>query len=258
MTFYARVERSTRRWWFYLMVVLIQLLPPFPLREITSSRDFNRLVVDILSHALVLSWESFYLVFKLLPLAILLLVRFFPRSGIIFSLFAAFHYFLLAFFQNAAFLPNRGFAVLTSNLVMITLVAFSFLGEVFTRKNIFSFGRMDWRKALITGMAIFAFLYPLDPVSFRPSFRPEYVLGNIAGLTFCMMTPFYLMVLLSIYPGVNLVTLRITGLVGAIIGGYNVSLNFVFDLPRLWWNGVLHLPLLLLSSYAFGLSLKRD
>jgi hypothetical protein len=72
-----------------------------------------------------------------------------------------------------------------------------------------------------------------------------------------MMTPLYLTVLLFTYPGVNLVTLRITGLMGMIIGLYNLPLNFFFDPSKLWWNGILHIPLLLISLYAFVLSFRR-
>ncbi|MGC8777504.1 MAG: hypothetical protein ACP5Q4_02365 [Candidatus Caldatribacteriaceae bacterium] len=258
MTCYPWFERVTRKWWFYLIILLVQFLPPYPVKGITSSQDVNRLVEEILSRALVLSWRSLYPVFKIVPLLFLALLVFFPKSRPIFYLFVAFHYLIFAFFQNTAFLENRGFTMLTSNVVMITLVALSFFGEVFARKSASSFGRMDWKKVLVVGVAMFAFFYPVDPVSLQPRFRFEDLLTNAAGLTFCMMTPFYLMILLLTYPKVNLVTLRVTGLVGAIIGGYNVFLNFCFDFPHLWWNGVLHLPLLVISGYALRLSLKRD
>ncbi|MCX7667483.1 MAG: hypothetical protein N2Z84_00925 [Atribacterota bacterium] len=258
MVLHTRLEESTRRWWFYCIILLVQFLPPYPIRGITSSRDFNFLVEEVLSHALVLSWRNFYPVFKVVPLVLSILLVFFPASQPFFRLFVAFHYFILAFLQNAALLPDRGFAMLTSNVVMVTLVALSFLEEFCVRKTAFSFGRFNWKKVLLVGVVLFAFWYPVDPVSFQPRFHIVDVFANISGLTFCMMTPFYLMILLLAYPRVNRVTLRVTGLVGTIIGGYNFFLNFIVDFQRLWWNGVLHLPLLLLSSYAFGLSLKRD
>lgn len=116
---------------------------------------------------------------------------------------------------------------------------------------------MDWKKGLCIGMAALAFLYPVDPVSLRPNFRLVSLSTNAAGVTFCMMTPMYLTVLLLTYPEVNLVILRVTGLVGTIIGLYNLPLNFFFDFPRFWWNGILHIPLLLISLYAFVLSFRR-
>jgi hypothetical protein len=259
MDFYDRLERMTRRWWFYFIILCMQFLPPYTTRGIIglNSREINFLVRDILAHALVLSWVRLYPLFKVLPLVLLVLLVRVPESRPFFSLFAAFHYLVLAFFQNTAFLEDRGLAMLTNNVVMVTLVAFSFLMEVFTRKNTFTFRRMDWKGGLLTGMAALAFLYPLDPVSFRPNFRIASLLTNAAGLTFCMMTPLYLTVLLFTYPGVNLVTLRITGLVGMIIGLYNLPLNFFFDPSKLWWNGILHIPLLFISLYAFVLSFRH-
>uniref|UniRef100_A0A7V3YG66 Uncharacterized protein n=1 Tax=Candidatus Caldatribacterium californiense TaxID=1454726 RepID=A0A7V3YG66_9BACT len=259
MNLYDRLERMTRRWWFYLAILCIQFLPPYTTRGTTSfnSQEMNRLVGDILSHAFVLSWVNLSPLFKVLPLAFLVLLVYVPRSRPFFSLFAALHYLVLAFFQNMAFLEDRGLAILTNNVVMITLVALSFLVEVFVRKNMFAFRRVNWKKGFLIGMAAFAFLYPVDPVSFRPDFHMKHLFTNAAGLTFCMMTPLYLTVLLFTYPEVNLVTLRVTGLVGTIIGLYNLSFNFFFDLPKFWWNGILHIPLLLISLYAFVLSFQH-
>ena len=258
MTLYERFERVTRKWWFYFLIFVIQFLPPYPVSSVTSSQDFNRLVIEILSHALVFSWVSLYPLFKVAPLVFLFLLFFFPKIGVLFHLFVAFQYLLFAFLQNVAFLENRGFAMLTSNVAMMTLVALAFLGEAFARKNTFSFGRMNWKKWFIVGIAMFALWYPIDMVTFRPNFQVVSFFTNVAGLTFCMMTPFYLMILLLGYPGVNLVVLRITGLIGAILGGYNFFLNFIFDFSKFWWNGVLHLPLLFLSVYALILSLGHD
>jgi hypothetical protein len=70
------------------------------------------------------------------------------------------------------------------------------------------------------------------------------------------MTPVYLGILTLYYPKVNVVTLRLTGLLGIIIGFWNMMVNFLI-MPDLWWNGVLHLPLLFISIYAFVLSLRN-
>jgi len=63
------------------------------------------------------------------------------------------------------------------------------------------------------------------------------------------MTPVYLGILTLYYPKVNVVTLRLTGLLGIIIGFWNMIVNFLI-MPDLWWNGVLHLPC---YSYPFTL-----
>ena len=76
-----------------------------------------------------------------------------------------------------------------------------------------------------------------------PDFNPIHLLANVAGLAFCLMTPVYLAILILYYPKVNIATLRVTSLVGAIIGFYNMLTNFIMFPTLLWWNGVLHVPL---------------
>jgi hypothetical protein len=77
---------------------------------------------------------------------------------------------------------------------------------------------------------------------------------NAAGLAFCMMAPVYLAILTLYYPKVNIAILRVTSLLGIIIGFWNMLVNFVINLDFLWWNGVLHLPLVFISICAFILS----
>ena len=71
------------------------------------------------------------------------------------------------------------------------------------------------------------------------------------------MTPVYLGILTLYYPRVNMVTLRITSLLGVIIGFWNVLVSFLLNFDILWWFGVLHLPLVFISIYALILSFKK-
>lgn len=90
-----------------------------------------------------------------------------------------------------------------------------------------------------------------------PDFNPLYFFTNMAGLAFCLMTPVYLGILTLYHPRVNLATLRVTGLVGSIIGFYNILTNFIMFPELLWWNGVLHIPLITISIYGLVLSFKK-
>jgi len=51
--------------------------------------------------------------------------------------------------------------------------------------------------------------------------------------------------------------LRVTSLVGFIIGLYNMYANFGINPAGRWWNGILHIPLLVISLYGLILSLKH-
>lgn len=76
------------------------------------------------------------------------------------------------------------------------------------------------------------------------------------GLAFCLMTPVYVGLLTLYWPRVNIATMRVTSLVGLIIGLYNMYANFGINPGRTWWNGILHIPLLIISVYGLILSLK--
>jgi len=92
----------------------------------------------------------------------------------------------------------------------------------------------------------------------KPDFNPLGLFTNVAGVTLCMMTPVYVGLLSLYWPKVNISTLRVTSLVGLIIALYNVLLNFCVDASLLWWNGVLHIPLLSISLYGLVLSFKKQ
>lgn len=88
-------------------------------------------------------------------------------------------------------------------------------------------------------------------------FNLAYLFINPAGLAFCTMTLVYLSILTLYRPKVNMATLRVTSLLGIIIGFWNMVVNFLMKPDVLWWNGVLHLPLMIVSIYAFILSFRN-
>ena len=140
---------------------------------------------------------------------------------------------------------------------MFLLVALFWIWEAAIQKNDFSsptkLSKMYW----IIPLAFIAFWYPINLETMGPDFNILYILTNEAGLTFCMMTPVYISLLILYYPRINIVTLRITSLVGVIIGFYNILTNFIMFPGLLWWNGILHLPLISISVYGLIISLKK-
>lgn len=70
---------------------------------------------------------------------------------------------------------------------------------------------------------------------------------------FCLTTPLFLTILTLNLPKVNIVTYRITAIIGVIIGLYNM-MNF-FN-PHTVWLGVVHVPLLTISLYSAILSYR--
>jgi len=68
-----------------------------------------------------------------------------------------------------------------------------------------------------------------------------------------MMTPVILAVLTLYHPTVNLAVLRVSSFVGMMVGAVNMFVWFVV-IPSAWWMGVLHIPLVVISVYAFVLA----
>lgn len=252
------MERITRSFWFFLIVFFLQFLPPY------ASQGYNpvetgAVVQMILRQAVVYSWESWYPLFKIIPIALIVVLLInAKKSSRIFSVYAGITYLLFAFLQSIAFTKEYGWGVVTSNLLMFLGVALFWFWEAAAGKNDFSPpGDCKFRRWWAIPLALFAFWGPIDLKSMAPDFNPLYFLTSGTGLAFCMMTPVYLAVLLFFYPRINMPLLRVTALAGLIIGVYNALINF-FLLPEvLWWNGIIHLPLLIISIYALGLAYRK-
>jgi hypothetical protein len=246
------LETAAWKWWFYLIFVLIQFVPSY------ASKGFDPLKMGevigvILQNAIISSFEMWYPLFKLIPIILVALI-FLRIKGVArwFNIYVGISYVLFAFLQHVANTEEYGFSIVMSNLIMLLVVAASWFWDVFAQKNdLMPVEKPAWKYWVIP-LAFLAFWYPLNPDTFMPDFNPLYLFTNAAGLTFCMMTPVYLTILLLHYPHINIVTLRVTGLAGIIIATYNILLNFIMYPDSLWWNGILHLPLLMISGTALG------
>jgi hypothetical protein len=253
----TRLERWTRKWWFFLLIVLVQFIPPYAAKGYDPAQT-GLVVSEILRNGLVETWAPVYPLFKIVPMilaALILLLR--DRVRSLFSAYAALTYVLFAFLQSIAVTESLGLGIILNNIIMFLLVAAFWLWEAIAQETSFAPQARPWWKYWVVPVAFLAFWYPLNPETGLPDFNPILLFNNVAGLAFCMMTPVYLAVLTLCHPKVNLATLRVTSLIGIIIGLYNMLVNFGFDPSMLWWNGVLHIPLLSISIYAFALSFRR-
>ncbi len=256
---YARWEKVTRKWWFFLIVIFMQvLIPPYSSKGV-AWENIGELTEYILENSLMFSYARLFPLFQLIPLALIISILLFKnRVNRIFSIYAAISYLLFALGQNISLTERYGFAVLTLNVVMFVFVSIFWFWEAATGMNDFSAQPRPLWKYWVVPWAFLAFWYPLDPATYCPDFNPLYILTSGSGLSFCMMTPLYLAILTIFHPRVNLLTMRIISLIGLLIGFYNMLVNFVFEPELLWWNGVLHIPLVVLSVYGLALSYKKN
>jgi len=254
----GKLDRITRKWWFFGLFALIQFIPPYASKGYKFPEEWGNVIKHALSNPIVYSYSGLYPIFKIIPI-ILLIGIFVFRNKVtrLFSIYVSISYVLFAFGQSIGVTEKYGVAICPINVIMFLAVAAFWIWEAVVVQNEFTPQKQPIWKYWVVPLALLAFWYPLNRQTGMPDFNPVYLFTNGAGLAFCTMTPLYVGVLTLYYPKVNIAALRVTSLVGLIIGLYNMNLNFIMRPSTLWWNGVLHIPLLVISIYGLILSLKR-
>ncbi len=260
LKFQNRFDLITRKWWFVVVFILINILiPPIVTKGYDPSK-MGEIIPYIILHSLLTS-ESLsllYPIFKILPTILISALIFSGnRFSRIFSFYVGINYILFAVLQSISITDTYGFAVVSGNFILMLVVALLWFWEFVANKNDFTPRKIKLIRLWVVPLAFLAFWFPLNLESMKPDFNLSYIFTNPVGLAFCNMTPVYLAILTIYYPRVNLVTLRITSLLGVIVGCWNLLINFLIDPDILWWFGVLHLPLLFISIYALILSFRK-
>ena len=252
------LEKITRKKWFLIFFILAGLiLPPITTKGYDPSKT-GQVIMYLLQNSLLVYCSPLYPIFKVIPMLLVLgLILWGNKISRIFSLYVGITYILFAVLQGIAITNKYGIGVITGNFVLMILVAIFWFWEAHINKNDFTPRKIPLIRYWVVPLAILAFWYPISPTSLGPDFNIVYLFTNAAGLAFCTMTPVYLAILTIYYPKVNMATLRVTSLLGLIIGFWNMIANFVTYFDILWWNGVLHIPLVLISAYAFILSFRK-
>jgi len=250
------LDAKTRRWWFFALIILLHYVPSFASKNFSIMR-FMEILRTTLGHSFYYSLKPVFPVFQVIAIImILLLVLFRARMARVFCIYAAFCYVLFNV-QNIAITEKYGLSIVTVNIITFPLVAASWGWEAVIGKNDFSRVRQPYWKYLVVAAAVFAFWVPVSPQTGGPDFKLIYFLTRGSALTFCLMTPIFMAVLIFFYPNVNQVTLRVTGLVGTAIGLCNVIPKLILRQYSTWWDGFLHLPLLILSIFGMVLSMRK-
>lgn len=253
-----KLEWLTGRWWFILVFVLLGfIVPPYASKGYEYS-ETGTVIQHILGNSLLHDVSPLYPIFKILPILLIISIFFFRnRVTRLFSFYAGITYILFVFLQGISITKEYGLGIVTGNVVMLLIVAAFWFWEAKMGKNDFTPRKFSIWNYWALPLAFLAFWFPLNLETMKPDFNPIYLFANPAGLAFCMMTPVYLSILILYYPKVNIPTLRITALSGITIGFWNMVVNFLIKPDILWWNGVLHLPLVFISIYALILSFRK-
>lgn len=248
-------ERISRKWWFFALILVLIFAPSFSTTGFDPT-EIPQLIIEVLSNPLIYTYPVLFPVFKIIPILLIIgIILFGDKATRIFNIYAAAISALLAILQTMGFTEQYGFAIMTGNMLVYLLVAAFWIWEAIIKQNDFSPRQAPIWRWWVALLAFLAFWFPIDS-ALRPDFSPLLILTNEAGVTYCMMTPVLLSVLILFYPTVNFAVLRVAGFVGLLSAILNVIQEF-FIFPEAWWMGVLHLPLLLISGYAFVLSFRR-
>lgn len=240
--------RCLRRYWPAAVTLLLFCAPPY-LPGGYNLRQAGAVNAYILTHPIKPAFAPLYPLFKVLPLALFAAVFLLGnRARRAFSLYAVLVYTLLALAQSIS-IGAAGIGVCTSSLLLSVWTAVLWLYESRRPRNDFSAMRPPASRAWVFLPALLAFWEPANPITARPDFNPALLLTSGAGLAFCMLTPAYLALLLYFHPRANAVLLQVTALIGCAYAFGNLYLAFIL-MPTMWWIGVLHFPLLILSLYA--------
>lgn len=255
----SKLERITRKWWFYLLFVLLWfVVPPYASKGYKFPQEWGNVISHVLGRAIIYSHSEIYPIFKVIPIILLIgIIVFRNKVARLFSIYVSISYVLFAFGQSIAITEKYGVAICTINLVMFLAVAGLWIWEAVVVQNDLRPAKLPVWRYWVIPLAFMAFWYPLNLKTGRPDFNPIYIFTSPAGVAFCLMTPVYIGLLTLYWPKVNIAALRVTSLVGLSIGIANMFTNFLVRPSVNWWNGVLHIPLLVISLYGLILSFKR-
>ncbi len=246
-----KLKSFSSKWYFFAILVLAQfVLMPF------SSRNFNPMnsgyVVSMtLSNAPQVHLGSLNILFQSLSLLLLILLLVLKdKFRKPFNIYVAVSYLSFAFIQNVAITEEFGFSMVTVNVVMFLMVAYVWIREVLHSENHFDFSNLSWKYSWMIVLALFAYLCPFNQQG-QLDFNLLHFFNRNTATAFCLTTPLFLTILTLNLPKINIVSYRITAVIGFIVGIYNMASFFN---PYTIWVGVLHLPLLIISLYCAILS----
>jgi len=254
--FQQKLEKVTREWWFLIILGILFFMPAYT-SKVTSPQETSNIVKEVLQNPLIDTFPLLFVVSKVAIICLILLVIFYGKKMTrAFSISIALSYIAIALFQNMAITNTYGFVILTGNVVVTMVLAFFWAWEAISLKNDFSVMKFPIRKIWIVILALLAFWFPVDLNTITPAFTLSNLFSNNSMLTFCMITPVVLALLSIFSPDINVATYRITGFIGMLFGIMNMITWFALN-PSMCWMGVVHMPLMIISTYTFCVSLKK-
>ena len=248
------IEKIIRKRWFYAICIVLLFIPSIVQQDVSPEKA-SLVVQEVMQTPLIYKIKIFFPIAKVW-LVFLLIGGFIWKNKFrkTFALSISILSIFIMFFQNIALDTSFGYAILLGNILLQFVVILSWIYENKVCKNDFSEPRLRWWNIVLFILAFIAFWMPA--LNGKMYFSLKDLIMNESGLTYCMVTPIILSILLLYYPRINMITLRITSFVGLLFGILNMITWFILN-TNFWWMGILHLPLLIISCVGLVLSKKH-
>lgn len=246
--------------WFKILLVVLMFLPAYS-QVAYDPINTSEVIALVLSKPVITSISWLLPVSKFILLSVVVFSFFYSTSpkNLSSKILLGYYFVILlivGIFQNMSYTDEYGFVWLIGNTLVMLVISLICITDVIKNKT--TIRRENFRKdrLWIVVLMLLAFLMPYSvnaSNNISPSFSLN-ILYNESGLTYCMITPVIIGVLLLFSDGVDKLTLSIISYVGLLFGIMNILTWFVFNQNN-WWMGVLHLPLVIISF--LGLIDKR-
>jgi hypothetical protein len=241
-----------RKWLYpvlYATSFIISMLPLYTEKPY-NPQETQDVIINLLM-VVTNPYKAYAPIFHVLTLLMVALIAWIPaKFGRVWAGYMGLNYLIIAFVQTMGTTAQYGFVVHTGGIVMYGVLGLVWLIVAYRNELQASFRSLSWQQLILLPFALLAFWAPyvVSGNWVQPDFNPILLLvSSDYGLTFCFTTPIFLFLLILFFPQVNMLAYRITAFNGLLYGLFNITHWFT---PELRWMGFLHLPLLIISTYA--------
>ena len=253
---------SNRRFYVLLYVLGFLILQPYASKGYSWPEMWNVIKEVVAYNAIIyrlvdLAWPSALL--HVLALALITAVVIWgEKAAKIFNIYTFIVYLMIAVGQGVGISERYGLIILTGNVILTLLVAFSWGWECLVGRNKFRRRFLTPKHLWLVPLVAWAYWSPPEPFKLDPL----YLLIGYFGVSYCFTTPVILTLMILYYPDVNKPVMRLTAFLGLIFGLYNVVPPLIYlalgtyIMEAIWRGTILHLPLLITSAYALVITIK--
>ena len=246
------MEKFIYKKWFKILLVLVMFCPLITEQKYNHQYTTN-VIGSVLEHPYINNIGVGLIITKIILLVVCLLPLLMKEKSCKYIL--GYYGVILLFvglFQNMSN-TEYGFTFIIGNMIVQYIVSICCFNDVIKSKSKISKEDLNKKALWIIPLMILAFLMPyiIENNKIIPSIST--IFTNEAGVTYCMITPVIIGMLILFSKNIDKATINIISFVGLSFGIFNMMTWFGFNIKD-WWMGILHLPLLIISIYGLKIS----